>query len=119
MPHKTGAPAPSQSACPRVLDLKRLRKKAGVSLEEIAEATKISLRFLRAIEDEEYDKLPGGIFRTSYLRQYAEAIGIDEAQLLALYAQRNPLPDPQAEPPSTTSRSFLNRWLGVPAPLEH
>jgi hypothetical protein len=112
---KTGAPAPSCSACPRLLDLKRLRKKAGVSLEEIAEATKISLRFLRAIEDEEFDKLPGGIFCTSYLRQYAIAISVDPAELLAAHdLKMAPSTDSAAQMPAT-HRSFLGRWLGVPA----
>ncbi|MGH9667045.1 MAG: helix-turn-helix domain-containing protein, partial [Bryobacteraceae bacterium] len=55
------------------------------SLEQIAESTKISIRFLRAIEDEDFEKLPGGIFNTSYLRQYAAAIGFDESDLLAQY----------------------------------
>jgi cytoskeleton protein RodZ len=67
------------------LDLIRFRKNAGVSLEQIAQETKISLHFLRAIEAEEFDKLPGGIFSTSYLRQYSAAIGYDEAELLAHY----------------------------------
>lgn len=118
MPSQTnGAPAPLCPACPRVLDLKRLRKKAGVSLEEIAERTKISLRFLRAIEDEEFDKLPGGIFRTSYLRQYAAAIGLQENDLLALHDHKsNPLTD---DHPTDTSKSFLVRWLGIPTPSEH
>jgi len=117
MPQKTGAPAPSYPACPRVLDIKRLRRKAGVSLEEIAEATKISLRFLRAIEEEEFDKLPGGIFRTSYLRQYAAAIGLDEAELLALHDHKiNPTVEVKPTPTDSGNRSLLDRWLGVPAP---
>lgn len=57
----------------------------GVTLEQIAEATKISMRFLRAIESEDYSKLPGGIYARSYLRQYAAAIGFDEDELLARY----------------------------------
>src|SRR5271154_3194199 len=85
---KQSAPALAFSPCARRLDLARSRKKAGVSLEDIAEGTKISLRFLRAIEEEEFDKLPGGIFNTSYLRQYAVAIGYDEAELLAHYERK-------------------------------
>jgi len=80
-----GAPALVGPARRRSLDLSQLRRIKGVSLEEIAERTKISLRFLLAIEAEEFEKLPGGIFNTSYLRQYAAAIGLDEAELLACY----------------------------------
>ncbi len=61
------------------------RSRNGVTLEEIAESTKISLRFLKAIEAEDYAQLPGGIFARSYLRQYAEAIGFDEDELLRRY----------------------------------
>jgi len=57
----------------------------GVTLEQIAESTKISMRFLRAIETEDYKILPGGIFARSYIRQYAAAIGFDEEELLARY----------------------------------
>ncbi len=57
----------------------------GVTLDQIAESSKISMRFLRAIEAEEYKILPGGIFARSYIRQYAAAIGFDEEELLARY----------------------------------
>ena len=67
------------------LRLAALRQARGITLEQIADATKISMRFLRAIEDEEFEKLPGGIFNTSYLRQYARAIDHEESELLAYY----------------------------------
>jgi len=55
----------------------------GVSLEEISTATKISIRFLQAIEDEELSKLPGGIFSRSFVRTYARYLGLDEERVLA------------------------------------
>ncbi len=67
------------------LHLSALRQARGITLEQIADNTKISLRFLRAIEDEEFEKLPGGIFNTSYIRQYARAIDQEESDLLAYY----------------------------------
>jgi cytoskeletal protein RodZ len=114
---KSGAPAPTFSTSARRLDLSRSRKKADVSLEEIAEETKISLRFLRAIEEEEFDKLPGGIFSTSYLRQYAAAIGYDEAELLAHYDRKiNPAGSgSMARSNGNGSPGFLERWLKIPA----
>ncbi len=114
---KSGAPAPAFSNSARRLDLSRSRKKAGVSLEQIAAGTKISLRFLRAIEEEEFDKLPGGIFSTSYLRQYAAAIGYDQAELLAHYASKMNPPGSVAKARSNTngSQGFLVRWLKIPA----
>jgi cytoskeleton protein RodZ len=67
------------------LDLPSLRQHKGISLREIADSTKISIRFLQAIEEGDFDQLPGGIYNTSYIRQYAREIGYEEAKLLAYY----------------------------------
>ena len=56
-----------------------------MSLEQIADATKISIRSLQAIEQGDFRKLPGGIYNTSYIKQYARAIDYDESTLLAFY----------------------------------
>jgi hypothetical protein len=113
---KPSAPALTSSIDARRLDLARFRKEAGVSLEDIASETKISLRFLRAIEEEEFDKLPGGIFSTSYLRQYAAAIGFDEAEMLAHYDRKMNPPDSGLKGRSTNgNQGFLDRWLKIPA----
>jgi cytoskeletal protein RodZ len=68
-----------------VLGLSTIRLNRGISLEQIAEATKISVRLLEAIERGDFRKLPGGIYSTSYIRQYARAIEYDEAAILELY----------------------------------
>src|SRR5438067_13886186 len=68
-----------------VLGLTTIRRNRGVSLEQIADATKISIRSLEAIEQGEFRKLPGGIYNTSYIKQYARAIDYDECALLAAY----------------------------------
>ena len=67
------------------LHLAEARRRSGISLEQIAESTKISTHFLRAIECEEFEKLPGGVFNTSYIRQYASAVGLPASKLLAQY----------------------------------
>ncbi|MEO8593413.1 MAG: helix-turn-helix domain-containing protein [Candidatus Solibacter sp.] len=64
-----------------------IRRNRGISLEQIAESTKISIRSLAAIEQGEFRKLPGGIYNTSYIRQYARAIEYDECALLAYYTR--------------------------------
>lgn len=61
--------------------------RSGITLEEIVDATKISRRFLIAIEAGDYGILPGGVFTTSYIRQYAEATGFDAGVILEHYAQ--------------------------------
>jgi cytoskeleton protein RodZ len=63
--------------------LRREREMRGVSLEEISVATKISIRFLQAIENEQLSKLPGGIFSRSFVRTYARYLGLDEERVLA------------------------------------
>src|SRR5450755_1200675 len=71
-----------------VLGLAAIRRNRGISLEAIAESTKINIRSLRAIEGGDFKKLPGGIYNTSYIRQYAKAIDFDEAALLDFYRIR-------------------------------
>jgi len=66
-------------------NLRREREMRGVSLEEISSATKISIRFLEAIEREDFSKLPGGIFSRSFIRSYARYLGLDEERAVAEY----------------------------------
>ncbi len=68
-----------------LLALATIRNNRGISLHQIAESTKISVRSLEAIERGEFEKLPGGIYNTSYIRQYARAIDYDEGAILAVY----------------------------------
>jgi len=97
----------------RKLDLRNVRQQMGKSLEQIADTTKISIRFLRAIEDEDFEKLPGGIFNTSYLRQYAAAVGFEEATLLSHY-NRKAMPAEEQQPRSPLARW----WFKTPASAE-
>ncbi len=82
-----------------ILGLSAIRRNRGISLEQIADSTKISMRSLRAIEGGDFQKLPGGIYTTSYLKQYAKAIDFDEAELLAFYrAQVSEAAEPASDP---------------------
>ncbi len=67
------------------LNLAGIRQRKGISLEDIAHTTKIGMHYLQAIEREEFRKLPGGVYNCSYLKQYARAIDIQEAELLGYY----------------------------------
>ncbi len=93
------------------LNLRSRRLSKGLTLEQIAENTKISIRFLRAIEAEEFDKLPGGIFNTSYLRQYASAIGFDEADLLTYYAEQIKPSEQDGEALERRPNRGIMRWF--------
>ena len=68
-----------------ILGLTTVRSNRGITLEEIAKATKISVRSLAAIETGDFRVLPGGIYATSYIRQYARAIDYPEDDILELY----------------------------------
>ena len=82
---------------------RREREARGISLEEIAEKTKIGARLLRAIENEQFDRLPGGIFNRSFVRQYARFLGVDEEiavreYLQAFRSRRETPPAPRSRP---------------------
>jgi cytoskeleton protein RodZ len=63
--------------------LRRERIKRNLDLNQISRETKISARLLEAIEAEQFDKLPGGVFAKSFVRQYARVLGLDEDELAA------------------------------------
>jgi len=65
--------------------LKRERELREVTLEEITQATRIGSRFLQALENEEWDKLPGGVFNRGFVRSIAHYLGLDEEAFLAEY----------------------------------
>jgi len=79
--------------------LKREREMREVTLNEVTKATRIGPRFLEALENEEWDKLPGGVFNRGFVRAIARFLGLDEENLLAEYdlahGEPNP-PTPQA-----------------------
>jgi cytoskeleton protein RodZ len=65
--------------------LKREREKQNLSLEEVASATKIASRMLKALEDNQFEKLPGGIFNKGFVRAYATHLGLNGDQAVADY----------------------------------
>ncbi len=78
----------------------------GVSLEEVSAATRISKRFLEAIENEHWDLLPGGVFNRGFIRSVARFLGLDEDSMVAEYAletrgrvDAGVVPDPPMEVP--------------------
>jgi len=64
---------------------KKARESQNVSIDRIAEETRISTRFLMAIENEQFDVLPGGIFNRGFIRTYAERLGVDPEEAIRLY----------------------------------
>jgi cytoskeleton protein RodZ len=107
----------------------RTRRK--IELSEVEAATRIRLRFLRAIENEEWDVLPGGVYTRGFIRTYAAFLGLDGDRLAADYresvegGQRGPQ-DQAGVPASSAKRSRPLRdrvalppmgWIAVAAVL--
>jgi cytoskeletal protein RodZ len=67
--------------------LRLAREARGISLREISEQTRISTRYLEAIEADDYKRLPGGIFNKSFIKAYAKYIGYDENEALEAYVR--------------------------------
>jgi cytoskeletal protein RodZ len=65
--------------------LKQAREARKLSLEDVALPTKIGVRFLKALEDEDFTKLPGGVFNKSFTRAYARELGLNEEEAVAAY----------------------------------
>lgn len=75
--------------------LKEARTKRSVSLEEVHAKIKIHPRILQLLEEEKFDKLPSPLFAKSFLRSYAEFLGVDAESLLGSYEKEK---QPTAEP---------------------
>ncbi len=65
--------------------LKHERELRGIPLDEIAQSTKISIRYLRALEESRFEELPGEVFVKGFIRSYGQAIGSNVDELLAAY----------------------------------
>lgn len=71
--------------------LKKSRLEQGISLDQLQETTKIRKRYLEAIEVGDYKALPGNFYVRAFIKSYAEAVGLDPAEVLSMY--RNVFPD--------------------------
>jgi transcriptional regulator with XRE-family HTH domain len=74
--------------------LRDTRQHAGLSLRQIADSTKLSVRILDALERNRIDQLPGGIYRRAIVRSYAGEVGLDPEFALQAFLHRHPQDDP-------------------------
>ena len=93
--------------------LRRERLKRNLDLEEISGELKISKRFLQAIENDQYDKLPGGVFAKSFVRQYARLLGLDEE---AIAGQVQQVLGPEPEGPQLAGKSKPAGFVPIQVP---
>ncbi|MCS6884064.1 MAG: helix-turn-helix domain-containing protein [Acidobacteriota bacterium] len=66
-------------------ELKRRREEQNITLQEISEATRIGIRFLRAIESDDYAALPGGVYSRSFIKAYARYVKMNEEEAIEKY----------------------------------
>ena len=90
--------------------LRRERLRAGLDLNTIAQDTKISKRTLELIEADQFEKLPGGVFARSFVRQYARAVGVDEEEIVR-ELERTLTPEPA---PLPTAREIDRQEIHMP-----
>jgi cytoskeleton protein RodZ len=94
--------------------LRSARRSAGIELEEVEEQTKIRQRFLRAMEEDRWELLPGPAFERSFLRTYADLLGLD-AEALVDEHRRD---DESTEPAPEAVRQITSPGRRAPRKLE-
>lgn len=96
-------------------ELRHKREQQGITLADIADATRIGTRFLKAIETDNFSTLPGGIFTRSFIRAYAKHVHMNEDEAIALYLQQVSEPGvDQQEPQAQTAT--INRSASIEKP---
>jgi len=68
--------------------LREARERRDIPLKQIADTTKLSIALLRQIEQNEFDRLPGGLFRKGYIRTYAAEVGVDAVDVVRAYTEQ-------------------------------
>jgi cytoskeletal protein RodZ len=104
-------------------DLRQQRVKRGVELDAIAASTRVSIRYLRALEDERGGDLPGGVFNKGLLRSYCQVVGLEEREWMDRFAtsELNTSHEPDWESFAENVRQHRlsnvlpqqRRWFGV------
>ena len=92
--------------------LREARMRRRIDMTEVETATKIRGKYLRALENEEWDLLPGPTFVKSFLRTYAEYLGLDSRLLVEEYRQRYERPSTQDLTPFSAARRADRRAGG-------
>jgi len=90
--------------------LREARQRKGRTLRQVSSATKISTEILEKIERNQYDRLPGGLFRRGYLRAFARDVGVDPETVVAAYREEYEPPEvPQASRGNSVSPEQVRR----------
>jgi cytoskeletal protein RodZ len=88
--------------------LRKARMDRKISLEDLQETTKIRKRYLEAIEEGSYKVLPGSFYVRAFIKSYAEAVGLDPAEVLRMYQSVIPASEPEHIEPMRSKRTTRN-----------
>jgi|SRR3989338_1016541 len=88
--------------------LKKERELRGVTIEEIANITRISSRFLNALENDDFSSLPSEVFVKGFLRAYTKCVGIDPNEVISIYEKIRKTDDKQEVKEDKSLPSKLN-----------
>src|ERR1700761_2890594 len=83
--------------------LREARMHARIDISEVELRTKIRAKYLRAIENEEWDLLPGPVYVRSFLKTYGDYLGLDRRLLVDEFKRRYERPDHDARPLTSLS----------------
>jgi len=92
--------------------LKQARTAKGFTLDDLQSITKIQKRYLSGIENEDYSMMPGSFYVRAFIKQYAEAVGLDPDEMLAMYKNTSPEVSSEEEAGHRAS-STLTRKRGL------
>jgi transcriptional regulator with XRE-family HTH domain len=95
--------------------LRLAREAKGFSARQVADATKLSVRAIEALEANRLTALPGGIYRRSIVKSVANEVGLDSAQLLREFTERDPaaLPEPERVQALAAASPRASSWRRV------
>lgn len=96
--------------------LREARMRARIDITEVEQATKIRAKYLRAIENEEWNLLPGSTFVKSFLREYADYLGLDSRSLVEEYKLRYERPSEHELAPISPQLGRDRRGSGPSGP---
>ena len=94
--------------------LRSARERQGLELSKVERETRIRTRYLQALEDEQFEVLPGSAYAKGFLRTYAEFLGLDGERFVVEYNARFPATE---EPPALPPTAFRRRRFALDARL--
>ncbi|KUK83694.1 MAG: hypothetical protein XD97_0119 [Pelotomaculum thermopropionicum] len=94
--------------------LKEARKASGLTLEAVEERTKIRRKYIKALEEERFEVLPGPIYAKAFLKNYAKFLQLDPNEILEIYNQQFAVEQIQGVAKTSSEKEFEPGIAGRP-----